>query len=326
MFIHSNITGTYVFDEDFKVVERIKINLKDNFLEWVDNEKQLITKYKGKNLFYIGNKNEKLEGIKLTQDPKKLQRLTKYFKDNIKEFFKPNIKLTKKAVKEAVNQDMFIIHAINNIDELDKSANMLVKRLREWYSLYLPEFSRTIGDNESFTEIILKKTKEQLLEEIKINKEDSMGTDLDKKDLEPIINLAKKIQELYNLRTDHEKYLEKIMENYCPNLQALAGTTTGAKLIALARSLKRLVLFPASTIQLLGAEKALFRHLKTGARPPKYGILVNHPIVSKVPKKDKGKAARALADKIAIGVKIDYYKGQFIGDDLRKKLEERFTR
>ena len=85
-----------------------------------------------------------------------------------------------------------------------------------------------------------------------------------------------------------------------------------------------MVFMPASTIQLLGAEEALFRHIKTGARPPKYGILLQHPIVAKVKKSDKGKAAKALSDKICIAVKIDFFKGEFIGDKLRIDLEKRF--
>lgn len=325
MYIHTNITGTYVFDANFKVIERIRFkDLPKDFFEWLEPEKRLVKRLKSGKLFYVGFKKEKLNGIKLTQDPKKVEMIADYFKKNVNEFFLPNLELTKKAIKESINQDLFIIHAISNIEEIDKSGNMLAKRLREWYGLYLPEFSRSLGDNEAFTKLILQKTKKDLLKEIKLKDTESMGADLDKKDLEPIFNLAKKIIELYDLRRQHEKYLETIMSKYCPNLQAVAGTTTGAKLLALAGSLKKMVLFPASTIQLLGAEKALFRHIKTGARPPKYGILVNHPIVTNVKRQDKGKAARALADKISIAVKVDYYKGKFIGEELRKKIEKRF--
>ncbi|MBW3021923.1 hypothetical protein KY328_03315 [Candidatus Woesearchaeota archaeon] len=302
-YIHTNITGTFVFDNNFKLIE--KIPLKDtniDFLDWLDSEKRLVKKYK--KLIYIGFKKQDIKDIEITQDLKKLARLSEFFKKNIKEFFRPNLELTKRAVKESVNEDLFIIHAINNIDELDKSANILVKRLREWYELYLPEFSRSIGDNESFTKLILSKDKKQLMKEVNITEQESMGAELGKQDLEPIMNLATKIKELYELRKLHEKYLEKVMKKYCPNLNALAGTMIGAKLLAVAGSLKRLVLFPASTIQVLGAEKALFRHMRTGARPPKYGLLINHPIVAKT--KEKGKAARVLAHKIAICVKVDY--------------------
>ncbi len=114
------------------------------------------------------------------------------------------------------------------------------------------------------------------------------------------------------------------MKDYCPNITVVAGVMVGAKLIALAGDLKRLILFPSSTVQLLGAEKALFRHMKTGARVPKHGIIHEHALVAKASKENKGKAARALADKISMAAKIDYFKGEFIGDKLKKKLEERF--
>lgn len=325
IYVHTNVLGTHVFDKDFKLLKRLDTEITD-IMEWLDTEKSIITKYPKEEIFYIGVKNEKLTGIKLTQDPKKIDKLTEYFSKNIKDFFKPNLILTKKAVRESVNDDLFIIHAVNNIDELDKSANMLSKRLREWYELYFPEFSRSVGDNEAFAKLIVEKKKSELMVEIKQKEEESMGTDISKDNLQPMLNLAKKISSLYDLRKQHETYLEKIMSKYCPNLQAIAGTVTGAKLLALSGSLKKMVLFPASTIQLLGAEKALFRHMKTGSRSPKYGILINHPIVSKARKNDKGKAARSIADKISIGVKVDYYKGEFIGDKLRKQIENKFSK
>ncbi|HII72111.1 TPA: C/D box methylation guide ribonucleoprotein complex aNOP56 subunit, partial [Candidatus Woesearchaeota archaeon] len=87
---------------------------------------------------------------------------------------------------------------------------------------------------------------------------------------------------------------------------------------------EKMALMPASTIQLLGAEKALFRHMTTGAKPPKFGVIINHPLVTKAKKPDKGKVARTMADKISLAAKIDFFKGEFKGDDLRKELEERF--
>jgi nucleolar protein 56 len=81
---------------------------------------------------------------------------------------------------------------------------------------------------------------------------------------------------------------------------------------------------PASTIQILGAEKALFRHMKTGAKPPRHGIIISHPLIARAPDKMHGKIARALADKLSIASKVDYFKGNFIGDKLKKSLEEKF--
>ena len=117
---------------------------------------------------------------------------------------------------------------------------------------------------------------------------------------------------------------EDIKENFeerCRNLNCVAGRDIGIMLISHAGSLKKLALMPSSKIQLLGAEKSLFRHLKKATPSPKHGIIFSHALVSGA--KNKGKAARLLADKIAIAARIDYFKGKFIGDKLRKDVEEK---
>lgn len=237
---------------------------------------------------------------------------------------KEQIKKTKRMIAESLKRDHLIVQAVNNIEEIDKVANNLSKRLREWYELYNPEFSRSIEDHKKFTQLILKNDKEKLLAELGIRPEDSMGADFSKKDLEPIMNLAKKIQDLYELRKEQMEYVESLMQELCKNVYAITGAMIGAKLLAIAGSLEKLSQFPASTIQVLGAEKALFRHMKTGSKPPKFGVLMSHPLVMGAKKQDKGKAARVLADKISIASKVDFFKGDFIGDRLREEVEERF--
>jgi len=235
---------------------------------------------------------------------------------DFRKYHEQNLAETKKKVKESVKFDNFILQAINNVDEINKAINNLAKRLREWYELYNPEFSRSIPDHEKFVELVVS--------EKDIKEAGSMGADLSKEDLEPILDLAKEISALYSLRRFQERYLEELMKEHCPNITAVAGAQIGARLIAIAGDLKRLVEFPASTVQLLGAEKALFRHMRTGAKAPKHGVIHEHPLISKAKAKDKGKVARALADKISIAAKVDYFKGEFVGDKLRKELEERF--
>jgi nucleolar protein 56 len=83
-------------------------------------------------------------------------------------------------------------------------------------------------------------------------------------------------------------------------------------------------MMPASTLQILGAEKALFRHIKSGARPPKHGLIHEHQFLQNAKKNEIGKKSRALADKLSIAVKVDFFKGEFIGKKLKKELEEKF--
>lgn len=242
---------------------------------------------------------------------------------NFQELRKKLIAETKKKVKESVNEDNLIIQAVNCIDEADRTANTLAKRLREWYSFYCPEFSNSIASHQKFVEIIQKKQKNQLLKEVNVNPKDSMGADLKKEDVDAILELAKAINRLYELKESQSRYLERIMKEYCPNINAVAGSLIGAKLLAIAGSLKKISRMPSSTIQLLGAEKALFRHLTTGARSPKYGIIHEHTLISQAKKSEHGKIARLLADKIAIAVKVDFFKGDFFGDKLNEEIKRR---
>jgi nucleolar protein 56 len=263
------------------------------------------------------------EFLKKYKDLKKpegeeLKRILAFFKkkEYFKEFYSKNLIITKKLVKESVKDDLLIIQAINNIADIDKVINTLAKRLRDWYELYNPEFSHSIEKHEKFVELMLNKKDSKV--------KDTMGADFSKENLKPIIDLAKRINDLFELRKEQEKYLEKVMKKLCPNMLEITGVTIGAKLLAQAGSLKKLMEFPASTIQLLGAEKALFRHLKTKARSPKYGFLHEHPLIMQNKKPLHGKIARSLADKISIAVKVDYFKGKPIGDKLRKELEKKF--
>ncbi len=326
-YLYSTVKTAHLFDDKFNLAEAedypkkdiLKINKELSEGKLTEIENNLLKKYK--DAVFLAKKQGSIK-----TEPKKLfLALEKSY--GKKEYLKTReflMEITAEKLKEAVNQEALMIQAINNIDEIDRAANLLTKRLREWYEYYAPEVSRKIEHHDKFVELILTKKREELLKEIK--EEKTIGCDLNKNDLEQIMKLAEKIKTLYDFRKEQEAYIEKIMKNNYPNTNAVAGSTIGARLIAIAGSLKRLVEFPSSTVQLLGAEKALFRHIKTGARPPKYGVLVNHPLVANAPQKDKGKAARALADKISIAAKVDFFHGDFYGDKLKEELEKKFRR
>ncbi|MBR9683293.1 C/D box methylation guide ribonucleoprotein complex aNOP56 subunit, partial [Candidatus Woesearchaeota archaeon] len=251
----------------------------------------------------------------------KLDTVLEFFKDKkyFERFYNLNLELTKKGIKESVSDDLLIIQTISNIEELNKVCNVLVKRLKEWYSWYCPELVKSLNDHETLVELMIKKNKNDLLKELKVK--ESMGAELKKEDVDEMLLLGKEILRLYELRNKHETYLEKMMKKYCPNILELAGANIGAKLLELGKGLKRLALLPSSTVQLLGAEKALFRHIKTGSKSPKYGVIINHPLIQKADKKHKGKASRMLADKISLCARLDYFKGAFKAKEYKKELE-----
>lgn len=297
-YTFTNILGTFYFNEHFDIINsKMFKNLVSSFKK---DSKEL-------------DKGEQIKKI--------LKALKK--REFYKLFYERNMIFSKERIKNSVKADTMIAHAINNILDIEQVTNTLVKDLREWYELYNPELSREVQEHERFVEIITIKNKEDLLKGIGLTNEDSLGTDLQEKDLTPMKSLASSIKQLYELKVHQENYLESLMKEFCPNLNAVAMTIIGAKFIRHAGSLKSLMVMPSSKIQLLGAEKALFRHMKSGAKPPKYGIIFQHPLIQKAEKKMQGKIARALADKISIAVKVDYFRGEFIGDMLYKDVEKK---
>ncbi|MBW2997966.1 NOP58 family protein [Candidatus Woesearchaeota archaeon] len=233
-----------------------------------------------------------------------------------KELYEKAIAFTKAKIKESIGIDYYIVQLVAGIEDLDTISNKMIKRLRDWYELHLPEFSRQVTDHKVFLRE-LKHNKQELMK--KNNISISMGADFSDEELKSLNNLRNSTLDIFSFKDIQLEELDKLMNKHYPNMTTLAGSLIGGKLLKLAGSMKKLIEFPASTIQLLGAEKALFRHLKTGKKCPKYGILLGHPFVAE--SKDKSKAARKLADKISIAEKVDYFKGEFIGDELKSQLK-----
>lgn len=229
---------------------------------------------------------------------------------------------TKDALQHALTPDQLVIQAHDMLQDLHRTTNTLAKRLREWAGGHLPEID-TIPDHEHVVTLLTQDKKEILKA---LQRTESIGTPLDKKDVEEIKRAARLIKELYAEKERLLTYLETSMHEFMPSTQALCGTSIAAELLASAGSLKRLARLPSGTIQLLGAETALFRHLKNKRnKPPKHGIIFNHQLLQRAKRQDRGKVARALADKIALCARIDYFKGEPAGDAYRKALEKRFS-
>ncbi len=242
---------------------------------------------------------------------------------------------TKRKVSEAYKEkDRHIIQAINTIDDLDAMFNLLVARVREWFGLYFPELNQILKDHEDFLRAVVEGGRrekiaelpwldERTREKIKEAIGKTVGSEIEDRDLKEVQKVAEIALEVRKLREDMRKYLSEEMKRIAPNITAIAGPLLGARLIAKAGGLRKLAFYPASTIQVLGAEKALFRHLTKGTKPPKHGILFQHPLVRKAKWWQRGKIARTLAAKLAIAAKEDYFGGKYIADKLLEELEER---
>ncbi len=252
---------------------------------------------------------------------------------------KVSMELTKTRVKKAVEKrDLVVAQAIQTIDDLDKTINLFMGRIREWYGLHFPELSRLVEKHETYARLVsglgqrenftlenlakegLPETKAEHIAKTALA---SMGADLAETDLNQIQAICKNTLEIYKARQTLEGYLDTAMDEVAPNIQALVGSLLGARLIAISGGLSNLAKMPASTIQVLGAEKALFRALKTGTRPPKHGIIFQHTLIHDAKRWQRGKLARALAGKLAIAARSDAFSGKFIGDYLKADLESR---
>ena len=251
-----------------------------------------------------------------------------------------SMELAKLKVKGAIQKrDLIVAQAIQTLDDLDRTVNLFMGRLREWYGVHFPELDRLIVKHETFARLTLKLGDKSNFVLKALEKEDvpkgkakaiadvaasSMGADVAEADLAQIQALSRDVLALYELRKSMESYLDKTMGEVAPNTQALVGSLLGARLIAVAGGLRNLAMRPASTIQVLGAEKALFRSLKTGARPPKHGLIFQHTLLHDAKRWQRGKIARALAGKLVIAVRADAFgAGRYIGDALKADLEKR---
>jgi len=212
---------------------------------------------------------------------------------------KVNILLTDQELKK-VKKDKVIMQVIGIIDELDSSLNSLSERLREWYGMYSPETVRDVKSHEKLVELLSKS-----------------------KDDKNVQGFSKSLHELYRTRDALSKYLENACRQTVPNLSEVAGPLLASRLLSLAGGLEKIAKLPSSTVQLLGAEKALFRHLKGMGKPPKYGILFGHPLIQNAPKPLKGKVARLVAAKISLAAKTDQYSEKDKGKEMRKDLEKK---
>ena len=212
-----------------------------------------------------------------------------------------------------------VVQAIALLDDLDKELNIYAMRVKEWYGWHFPEMAKIINDNLAYARVILEMgmrtsassadlaeiLPEEIEAAVKAAAEVSMGTEITAEDLDNIQNLARQVVDFTDYRQQLSSYLSARMTAIAPNLTQLVGDLVGARLIAHAGSLMNLAKSAASTIQILGAEKALFRALKTKHDTPKYGLIFHASLVGQATGRNKAKIARVLAAKSAIGVRVD---------------------
>jgi len=238
----------------------------------------------------------------------------------------------------AARRDLSAVQAVRAMDDLDKVLNLLAGHVREWFGLHFPEMDRMVdkhdayarlvakfGDRRNFTyeKLVAEGIPKERAEELNDAARRSMGAEISAPDLSVLQSFCELMLDLYKFRAKSEEYVEEVLKQVAPNMTAIVGAPLTARLISIAGSLDNLAKMPASTLQVLGAEKALFRSLKTGARPPKHGVIFQHTAIHQGPRWQRGKIARALSGKLSIAARIDAFGGDFLGEKLRQDVDKK---
>lgn len=229
------------------------------------------------------------------------------------------IEAAKKSLRKAVGTDDHVSQAVQTIDDLIQTSNLLSERLHEWYNLHFPELEKVVTGTK-YAQLIAEHGDRESIPGVEF--EGSVGAELSEDEKVTIMHFAQLLTEVDSEKQKMEGYIEANMKELASNVAHLAGPLIGARLICLAGGLEELAKMPSSTVQLLGAEKALFRHIKEGAKPPKHGVIFQHPYLHKAPYWQRGSIARAFAGKISIAARADFYSKEFIADKLREDLDK----
>lgn len=344
----NNVKASKIYPNEPKTIAKIMVRLQDGNASYID---ELISEIEGEEVYssnqrlveslgyILGNNIEESKALKT-----KLPELAVEhgFIETPEEFYTLNYAVSKEythmGVHEALSErEVLLIPAVQLLGDLDTILNILSGRMREWYGVHFPEMGRRIRDHEDYATVITKlgerdnlttdammklTLKKKDAEKVEAAAQESMGADFDEYDIKTVQSYATRTLDMYKFREELIEYITTVTREIAPNVAHLAGPVIAAKLIDKAGSMKRLAMIPASTIQVLGAEKALFRAKKSNARPPKHGLLFQHPYVNSAPRDKRGSRARGLAAKIAIAARADLFSGDFIAEDLAAQLRD----
>ncbi len=295
MFIASLPYGVLVWEKQ-RIVEAVKQSME----EWQSGrlKEELKRKY---------HAEESIEAFLQLSDP--WRRFFSSFEE-YRSFMKSfHIILAKQKMGGSMTKEKFMIQAVLAIEEFNEIINREVERLREWYGYHWPEWKEQ--KHSRFVKQVMEYGKRENFPSFP----GSFGVPMDEEDESAVKEFASLIHSTMALQAKLEKYVESLMRTIAPNTAEVLGPLLGAKIISMFGSLERMARASSSAIQLIGAEKALFRHLKSGkkSKPPKYGIIYRHPLVQSSKQDIRGKIARIVAAYASKAAKIDFYSGRKAG-------------
>lgn len=348
-FIATGILGSFAFDSDGRLLEHRLFPKKPDVIsgklakarsgEVIPEEREVLESLKKKGVKEIvWSKKEEVKGFTCITKKDNLgeEKLKSGFRQlaiELKWVFsqselneilsKVSIESTKKELRKE-KRDVLVMRVVAVIDELDKDLNVFSELLREWYGLHFPEMDKAIASHEKYVGMISDYGRRDEIKDKSLSGlvAKSSGMELSETDISEIQRFSKALKGLYDEKKRMTRYLEDIANASVPNTSAVAGPVLAARLLNLAGGLERMSKMTSSTIQLLGAEKALFRHLRGEGKAPKYGILFGHQMIQNAPKEKKGKVARLIASKISLASRVDMFSERNDGEKIKSELEK----
>lgn len=351
-FITTTSFGFIATDEEFNVVDKflfekkqIEILEKIQQKQIIEEELELITrlseKYdeiiietlKTKSRYEI----DEIEKISVEKTTVHGDYIREHFDEVLTQLTDANIRktmnetyneITSEKIRESIKtNDVMIVETINSLEEIEDTAGKLIERLREWCTPYLPEMEK-LHNHELYSKVIATQTSREniinsgILDNTHVSLSENYDVDISESDLEIFKSFANSVYSLYESKNELEEYIDEKIKEVAPNMYDVAGANLAAKLIAHTNGLENLAKLPSSTIQIIGAEKAIFRHLKTGENPPKHGLIFQHPSIRGSNWWVRGKLARAVASKITIAARKDAFSNEY-DPNLKVELDER---
>ena len=231
---------------------------------------------------------------------------------------------TRKKLKEGVDRDKHVVQAIKMLDQLKSNTEDQVSRFREWYKMHFPEFVEEIKDDEHLVKLLSKEINKEEMSSFREMAENSTGQKLPPQEQQILEKTLQNIKQNKKQEEELRTYIETTIQEEMPNLSAVLGPLLTSKIIGYAGSLEDLAKQPSSTIQMLGAEKALFRYLKGEGTPPKHGVIFEHDKVNSLPEDKRGKMARFIANKAALAARLDQYGDKNKGEEYRKAIQDKY--
>jgi len=234
------------------------------------------------------------------------------------------IKEAKEELRKDIPRDRIVVRTVKYLEKVSNDLDEEIQVFRDWYELHFPEFVDQIQDNEHFLKLLSEGVERDEVKGFESLADESTGSMLASDDFEALETALEDLSNKADMRAELENYIEEVVEDEMSNLSAFMEPLLVAKLLAHAGSLETLAKKPASTVQMYGAEKALFRYLKGEGTPPKHGVIYEHRFVNSLPEGKRGNMSRFMANKISIAARLDYYDGDFKGDQLREEITKKY--